>query len=423
MGLDGVVYAALSLNLANTSSGIWLIPHFDAASGAFLDHPPLGIWLQSLWFQIFGDAFWVERLYCMVAFALVCALLLLAWRRLNQGSSVGAHWVLALFLLMPVVTRTAKNNLLELPLTIVTLAAVICAWEGRKYSPMSLLVGIFVAIGVLIKGPVALFPLAAPFVFAVIVDRRLCHGIAQSSLAGLTCAAIITGVLLSESAGETLSRYLHQQILASLSGERPALHGRLYLLSQIGINLLPPVLLTLFLAIRQRQGIVSRQALAWIAVGLTASIPLLISPRQFRHYLFPSLPYFALAAAMIARPTAALPVRWVQVSAALVLIAALLRGTLNFAEPGKDAALLLELSEVAAEAQAVGQRRIGFCEPEPTRQSYLVRYYGLETESGRSKAEWQICASPPGLSFTLQRTLSDGLFLWYEEAAQRYSLL
>lgn len=413
MGLDGVVYAALSLNLADTSSGIWLIPHFDAAAGTFSDHPPVGIWLQSLWFQVFEDGFWVERLYCMVALAFICALMLLAWRRVNQGSLAGAHWVLALFLLMPVVTRTAKNNLLELPLTIATLAAVICAWESRKHSPMSLLVGVFVAIGVLIKGPVALFPLAAPFIFAVIVDRRLGKGIAQSTLAVLMCTAIITGVMFSESAGEALSRYLHQQILASLSGERPALHGRLYLLSQIGINLLPPVLLTSFLAIRQRRGPVSRQALAWIAVGLTASIPLLISPRQFRHYLFPSLPYFALAAAMVTRPTVALPIRWVQFSAAFLLIATLIRATLNFAEPGKDGALLIELGEVAAVTQAEGERRIGFCLPDATRQAYLLRYHDVETESGPlTSADWLICPELPSSFFTLHSALSDGLSLW-----------
>lgn len=419
MSLDGIVYAGLSLNLANEHAGVWMIPHFDAAAGFFYDHPPLGIWLQSLWFQILGESFWVERLYCMVVLALICALLLVAWRRINEGSLDGAAWVLTLFLLMPVVTRTAKNNLLELPLTLVTMAAVIFAWESRRRTLASPLVGVLVAIGILIKGPVALFPLAAPLVFAVIVDRQFRHGIYRSTLATLTCSAVIGGLMLSEPAREAIGSYLHQQLFASLAGERPAVHDRLYLANHIAINLLPAVLLTVFVTIKQGRGVFSSKAMAWLSIGLIASLPLLISPRQFRHYLFPSLPYFALAAAMIARPRIYLNARWAQIGAALLLITALIRGTLTFAEPGKDATVLRALSEVATVAEEQGQRLVGFCTPEPMRQAYLLRYHGLRTDTRNPPAlPFAVCPSQPDASFTRVLGLTEGFSLWVQHPGQ-----
>ncbi len=57
--LDGVVYADIARNLSIGEGTFWAPVFFDASGGAFRDHPPLGLWLMSIWFALWGDAFWV----------------------------------------------------------------------------------------------------------------------------------------------------------------------------------------------------------------------------------------------------------------------------------------------------------------------------------------------------------------------------
>ncbi|HEX4415031.1 MAG TPA: hypothetical protein VH107_15450, partial [Lacipirellulaceae bacterium] len=55
----------------------------DACSDeAFYEHPPLALWLESLFFRLFGDHYWVEKLYSALTAIGTAALIAALWRLL-----------------------------------------------------------------------------------------------------------------------------------------------------------------------------------------------------------------------------------------------------------------------------------------------------------------------------------------------------
>ena len=70
MFLDGQQYACVAKNLAHGLGTFWQ-PFVSATwmksgSNSFLEHPPLVYGIQSLFFMLFGDSMYVERLYSFV---------------------------------------------------------------------------------------------------------------------------------------------------------------------------------------------------------------------------------------------------------------------------------------------------------------------------------------------------------------------
>ncbi|MDG2277189.1 MAG: glycosyltransferase family 39 protein [Pseudomonadales bacterium] len=438
MSLDGVIYAGIARDLAADIGSFWALPYFDSSVTAFTDHPPLGIWFLSLWFGIFGDSFWVERLYCtMMAIAIVAAMALL-WSRLDRSSgasNVGFVWALLMLFLMPVTTYTLRSNALELLIALIAILAAVGALEGRTKNLWHPLVGVLAAIGFLVKGPVGLFPLAMPFVFAALMDNQILRGIRRSTMSSFVCFTLLASLLFYEPARDHLFAYFDQQILASLTGQRGNDNDRIYLLQHLVTNLAIPMvlslgLISLRLAVAQRAGgatvsqlrplssgaayLPSRDTLAMIAIGLIASLPLFISPRHYRHYLFPCLPFFALAAAMIVQPKLQLNPKWARRLVTILVLSLVARTALNFGLPGKDAAILnsLEITAIYAIESEVNQ--LGFCQPDPIRQSYLRRYHQLQsTSQDQGQMLLWVCAEErtPKNAEKL-RSLPDGTTLW-----------
>ncbi len=417
MGLDGVVYAGVARHLSEGIGSFWFPPHFDTSVVAFHDHPPLGVWLQSLWFTLFGSAFWVERLYCVLLLLVLVVLLAKVYR--SAGGSAG-WWPLLFVLPIPVVTRTVKNNLLETLVAIVALAAVWAAWQGRNrpgwLKGWDVAVGLLCFAGALIKGPAAVFPLVAPGVIALLVDRSFVQAMTRSVATGLAFLLPWLLLLTYEPAFESLSRYLDVQLLASLAGERPADHDRGYLLGQmiLQLGILVMVLLAA-MALNPGRMRFSRESLALFVIGLAGTLPLLISPRQYRHYLMPAMPFFALAAALLITPPALTRMRrilpWL---AAVLVIAALSRGIWFFGSPGKDQDLLTDAEQLAAAAAMRGVDSVSFCQTEDQLRLYLWRYHGVRS-STELLPGLHVCTTAVGAEKINE--LSEARVLWWREDA------
>ena len=151
MALDGVVYAGIARHLAEGHGTFWFPPHFEAAAAAFHDHPPLGIWLQSLWFRVWGDAFWVESLYCAGLLLLLAWLMARVYRALS-GNQAG-WWPLLLLLLMPVSARVLRSNLLDVLLVLTALGVVWCAWRAQRQPAWDVPGASCVSLVFLLRGP------------------------------------------------------------------------------------------------------------------------------------------------------------------------------------------------------------------------------------------------------------------------------
>src|SRR5215475_1169660 len=115
MFIDGVTYAAIARNLAEGRGSFWAPFYTATLYPRFHEHPPLGLWLQSLWFRAFGDHLFVERAYAVTAASATALLISVIWRRLTDDSNARHYdWLpILLWILIPVVSWTVVGNMLE----------------------------------------------------------------------------------------------------------------------------------------------------------------------------------------------------------------------------------------------------------------------------------------------------------------------
>lgn len=375
MGLDGVVYASIAKLIAAGDGSFWFPPAYALAGEAFHEHPPLGLWLQGQWFRLFGDAYWIEDSYIALLTLINAGLIVRLWRDLTDRSD--AWRVLLILFLIPVTSFTIKYNALENLVSITALAAIVCAWHGRSRIWLNLVVSVLCGVGFLIKGPVALFPLAAPLIFAAVVDHNWARG-AVNSLICVSGFAVVAALTVSDpQALKSLSYYLDQQVWRSLTGERPVVNDRIYQLGHLSISLGICGLCCAIAWLTSRRWRIDRRFWAMLLIGCVASVPLLISPRHFKHYLLPSLPYFAIAAAMLVEIRAPIILRRVLLLTSATLVALLvIRYVSNYGEPGKDRWALEETARIALRNQSA---KVTFCQPQPILQAYLVRHHNVQS--------------------------------------------
>jgi 4-amino-4-deoxy-L-arabinose transferase-like glycosyltransferase len=337
MFLDGITYAAISRNLAEGRGRFWEPFYTATIYPAFHEHPPLVFFLQSLWFRVFGDRWFVERLYCAAIGVVTAVLIAATWRTLGTGAAPPAtlkgspydqtdsrsvalsgprmadEWLpILLWIAVPVVSWAIVGNMLEATVAFFVVAAVAALPTWTRTSIVAAigggaLSGLCIAGAFLSKGPVGLFPLAAPLLLGVIPDRRprmIWAGAAQWTIVA-ACALALFAV---PSAHASLQTYLDEQVLASLSGRREITASSTTIVATLMQSVWPPMIVLGVVAVVLARGFQRPSArdraiaIAFIAIGLSGTVPLMVSPKQMGHYVMPAVSFFAIgAAALLAR--------------------------------------------------------------------------------------------------------------------------
>ncbi len=102
------------------------------------EQPTLGFLLESFFFRIFGDHFWVEKLFSAATGLITAGLIAAVWRRLVRGREGLAEcdWLpVALWVILPGWGWMYGNNMLENTLGLFAVAAVYAllrAGEGGR---------------------------------------------------------------------------------------------------------------------------------------------------------------------------------------------------------------------------------------------------------------------------------------------------
>jgi len=314
MFFDGMIYASLSRNLALGHGSAWA-PYFsEGLFPQFHQHPPLVFWLQAPLFALFGDPWWVERAYDLGLVIATALLLRVLWRQLINAAGradLAGYWWLALlcWILVPKWSWTYRNNLLENTLTLTSLAAVVLLMlalrvgSWRRVARPAVGAGLLTVAGVLIKGPVALFVVAAPILLAVATPDAGIRATLRAVvpfLVALAAGALI--VLAIPEARLMLDEYLRRQLLNRVGfGERDGAM-LLELLTKLAPMLLVVAVAVITAKMRRKPGSggTGRAVAAMLAVGFSASLPLALGDFDSAHYLVPSLPYFAIGFGLLA---------------------------------------------------------------------------------------------------------------------------
>ncbi len=344
MFLDGVTYATISRNLAFGQGEAWRPFYTSTSWPVFLEQPPLVFMLQSLWFRVFGDHFIVEKAYSVSTAVMALALIWAAWRLLTAEVRHLAMyaWVPALiWISIPRWPWAYHHNILENTLAVFVLAASIlgfAAMDGgrRRAFIATMLAGVCVVGGVLSKGPVGLFPIAAATLLELARSRgRIRRAVVVSLGTGLTAALLLCLLWLNDAARANLQGYLDSHLGPALSGVRSThsaeSSGRLYIVTSLFRALLPAICmvagaaLVSYVRLRRNtagphrglgalldatgssQESMVRTAVGCILIGLAATLPISVSHKQRAFYLVPSYAFFALGFGL---PLAAIVRTW-----------------------------------------------------------------------------------------------------------------
>ena len=314
MFVDGVTYASIARNMAENDGSFWRPYYTATVYPTFYEHPPLGFWLQSWAYRLCGDSVYVEAWWGCLAGVLILVGLGSVWRYTSpQGYPLAGTWFpILLFVMIPMTSWILSNNMLENTMTVFIMASVCASLLSLKSSKKSLsifyglLSGFNTFLAFLVKGPVSLFTIIIPLV-AIIKKEEILKKICLTNICILFAFLLSIAIVLvnNDDALYALRQYVNEQIIASIHGTRDVSRSPFNVLYAIFREMLVPViaagLLTGVMARRKQIAMCSihyRLLFYYLCIALIGSLPLLISSKQMRWYVFPSLPFYTLAIAV-----------------------------------------------------------------------------------------------------------------------------
>ena len=308
--MDGVEYAAVARNMAEDHGTFWKPYLSDTVRPVHHEHPPLIYWLQSLLFRVFGDCFYFEGLYSFAIALATCGVLALFWNRVRRDFSLpqaGAWWPLLLLTLLAVRHDYSGSNRLVITWVVIATLTTYFAYRSiadreRGYL-FAVIAGIAVYLGLIAKGPVALFSLAVPAIgwLALRIEFRRAF-VMGSVMTAVTSLCFAAATLISPESLEFWEFFMRTQVLASLAGERDA-ETYTYYFHKLWTELIAPVGVITMLALVTwtpvRKILPSRLCAFFFLIALAGSLPFFFSPRQKLRYILHAFPSILLSLAFM----------------------------------------------------------------------------------------------------------------------------
>jgi 4-amino-4-deoxy-L-arabinose transferase-like glycosyltransferase len=310
MFLDGLIYSTVSKNLAEGTGTFWNPLFTSTLMSDFHEHPPLAFGIQSLFFRLFGESRYVERIYSLVTVLSVAYIIIKIWRSLGYKHG----WIPLLFwLTIPTVFWASYNNLLENTMTVFTSLSVffyLRSHENRKIL-FVFLSGFMLTLGFLTKGFVAFFPLAFPFILWIFLRQKSFIKMVTGSLWLIVSALapLLILILTHPVARLSLQKYFEWQVLNSIKNI-VTVTSRFDIVNRMLSELAPVIVLCIVLIaygwIRKHRTellwINVRRGLIFISLGLAGVLPVMISMKQSGFYILPAYPFFALGFGIVIYP-------------------------------------------------------------------------------------------------------------------------
>ncbi|MBL7818290.1 MAG: hypothetical protein JNL70_24980 [Saprospiraceae bacterium] len=328
---DGLTYAAIARNMAAGQGGFWS-PYFSSSfwlsfegnQYEFFGHPTLAMGILSLFFKVFGDHWFIEKGYAILIWVITVGLIVRLWR--TEAIDKGLWWLpVFLWYVMPTVLWSYPQFMLDNTMTVFSLLASLTILRGMEWSMVDtrqafgyfVVAGLFLHLAFLSKGPVGLFPLAMPLGFWLVYRDKMtgAKALGQIMAVGATCFGTLALWYFYEPARLFWSKYFEIQLVSSISSNSQSIHYDWYDYFYIPIRLVMEcapflgVLLILFVFAKAKssrftfQKAANRRAAFYLWVGLSGSLPMMISHKTSAFYLVPCLPFFALSLAAWLEPS------------------------------------------------------------------------------------------------------------------------
>ena len=434
MFVDGVWYAAIAKNMAAGLGSVWDPALSKTMFLHFREHPSLAIAMQSTFFHLFGDAFWVERLYCFLIAICQIAVVYKLWAnnllsKKERACTASFWWLLFLWLMIPINIGMYKNNLLEASLTLFSslacLALIRSFKSTRAFIGASIFSSICLILGFMCNGPSVLFPLAILFLYGWLIDRQSMQLLVMRTalLCMIAGFCFLLFFIAFPDALLNLKGYFYIQLMAAITGQRDLSFTGwkhfyivyIYLKDYIFLFLIGIGAIALQARLNQ-QSVFKHLKLAYkkpwfqfyFLLSLCASLPVGISHRQMFHYISASSPVILLAIMHLTYPSLVAFKTYVKGRAATVasknfsrilsvlLLASVLGVISQFGGYNKNQQLIEEVKKVAnflpKEQVVKGSPQVmtNFDIPANFARYSLVSFIALDTENAQLTSQYYI---------------------------------
>jgi len=317
MFMDGLIYSTISRNISVGIGSLWYPKFTETIYPVFNEHPPLVFGIQSVFFDIFGNSIYIERFYSLLTAILTLILIVIIWKTLyKQTDYKNIWWVAVLFwIITPVVFWAYSNNMLECTMGVFTLSAVLLSIKYSKsesnYKYFLLpLISILIVLGVFSKGFPALFPIAViPIYWLIFRTNKFIHDFISTLI--IVLGLIITIIILLQSTNiyNNVEAYINTQVIESISGLRNP-GNRMFivfrLFREISAMFSATILIILLFSKFKIKNVLKfenyKVIIFSILIALSASLPIMISPKQMGFYILQSYPFFAIAFGSVVAP-------------------------------------------------------------------------------------------------------------------------
>jgi hypothetical protein len=315
MFMDGVLYSAVSRNMALGNGTFWNPAFSQTMHTPFHEQPPFMLWFQSLFFSVFGtENIYPERIYCLLFLCLTVWAMAAFWKKITQDKTT-TWWPVLLFLIIPTISWGFINNVMENTMSLFDIVAVYFIYRYMAEDKKALLLIPAVAFTFLAsfsKGIPGLFPIAVPVVYSWCIERKILSKKAFVGGAVLLLSLVGIYFLLIQipAAKESYVLYFKSRFPNFPNTPHSNTGNRLQLLQNLLQELAMPLGLIAFLAVanylHKKPNYISKANMpkAWffLLVALSASLPIMVSYEQRGFYLNTSMPYFAMAMALAFSP-------------------------------------------------------------------------------------------------------------------------
>lgn len=313
MFLDGLLYADISRNLAMGLGSFWH-PHLsNTLFPQFYEHPPLALGLQAIWFKIFGDSIYVERIYSLSTFIITGYVVVLIWKQLTNEKQTA--WIpLLLLLTFDGIIWCTTNNMLENTMTIFTCFSVFSylkSYKNKHKIIWAITAGISLSLGLLTKGFFCLYIWGLPF-FMWLFERKekfVKMFLDTAIIIGSTVLPIALLYFFVPDAQINMTNYFNKQVIGSIEnvvtvGSRFQII-KMFIQASIIPIIIAAIVIIIYIKKHKEKKLLTKNLksfLTFFTLTISGVLPIMISLKQRSFYILTVYPFFAIAIAYYIYP-------------------------------------------------------------------------------------------------------------------------
>ena len=319
MFMDGQLYTNVSKNLGNGIGTFWNPISSETwnvgGKASFHEHPPLVFGIQSLFFKVLGNSMYVERFYVFLTAILTAYLIFLNWKILFKHDKKihEFSWLpILLWIIVPVAHWSFQNNMQENTMGLFALSAVYFSIRGIKSQNRKLLYfllsGTAVFLASFSKGVPGFFPIVVIGLYWLVYRIPSFNKTVAYTVILIAIPVLIYALMLmNNEAFEALSFYVNKRLLGRIE-TAPTVVSRFHTVFGLISHLLPVLIISAILFfVFVRKSIKSifkykKESILFILIGLSGSLPLMLTMVQKDFYFSHTIPYFAIGFAAILLP-------------------------------------------------------------------------------------------------------------------------